>query len=240
VFHLIFAASTVACSLDTNTPARIIERAIAARGAWNGKGEVAVRTTTRWSEPSTGKRSTGTHTVMPPDRFRGEESWTEGGREVRHVTVYDGKRGWESFDGITRECTPEELATLRALAAYDPADDLRGMTDAKRCKLSPLPDAQVEGEACVGVRVEEAGRPTADLYFSKRTHLLRKTAGRRPGPDGEMHDCWEVRSDYKDFEGRKFATRTVRQAGPFLTLQSTLEKVEYIPAADTAKLFTKP
>jgi hypothetical protein len=240
---LIMTALSVGAAFSEDAPERIVERAATARGVWKGDGDVAVRTTGRTAERNSDAAVLlidFTRTTLPPDRFRIEEAWTERGREVRLVVVYDGKRGWESFGGMARECTPEELATLRAGEARGRLDALRGLTDAKKYTLRPLPDAQVEGEPCAGVRVSEGGQPAIDMYFSKKTHLLQRTAGKLPGPDGKLHDFSEVLSDYKDFEGRKFATKTVLQVGTFLNRETTLEKVEYIPAADTAKLFSKP
>lgn len=225
--------------------AKIVERAIAARGQPDAKEDAvfkvsgAQKATPRGGEP---RLSRYTDTSQGADRNRREIVWSEDGRTMHQVTVKDGDRHWSSLNGVlVPNLTPAPVTTAGEAVHLGDVGRLAALSDRKLYRLELLSVGEVEGEACDRVRVKSEGRPDIDLAFSAKTHLLRRWTMRRMCEDGERREATEVLSAYKTFSGLKMATsRKLSLGGDVMLREETVESVEFLPADRAGDLFTRP
>lgn len=72
--------------------------------------------------------------------------------------------------------------------------------------LSLLPPTRSDGVEVVGLKAEKRNRPTVDLYFDAKTHLLKKAG--YPGLEAGVAVRKELTFDeYKEFDGIKMPTK---------------------------------
>jgi hypothetical protein len=216
---------------------RIIEKAVAAQGQPNTKGEVATRITGQWKVGNATNHYVST--FRPPNSLHVVQTWVVGEREERAVHVFDGKSGWKLAAGKTSEFTSTELECMKEMNARGGILALENLTDPKQVRLTLLPELKEKDEVYVGVRVQREDCPDTYLYFSKRTYFLCGVTGKKRTPDGESQDVFEYRSEYKEFGGKMFATRTTTKVGDVVRVEE-IEKVEFIPVKDVQHLFAKP
>jgi hypothetical protein len=93
-------------------------------------------------------------------------------REVIHVR--NGDRGWKRFDGNTQVLDDKRLADLKRSEYVDRVTSLLALVRDKSFTFTSLGDANVEGQAAVGVKVTFKDQPDVYLYFNKASgHLIK-------------------------------------------------------------------
>ena len=225
--------------------AKIVERAIAARGKPDAKGDTVFKVTgVQRATPRGGEPRLARYTDMSQgaDQGRSEVVWTEDGRTMHQVTVKNANQYWSSLNGLlVPNLTPAPAATAVEAVYLGDVGRLAVLTDRKLYRLELLSAIEVEGEACDRVRVKSEGRPDIDLAFSAKTHLLRRWTMRRMCEDGERREATEVLSAYKAFSGVTMATRRrLTLGGDVMLRDETIESVEFLPADQAGDLFTRP
>jgi hypothetical protein len=144
-------------------------------------------------------RFTAELAAQPPDKSRGTFHLDPGGRKLLLIVVVNGKRGWQSAGGAVSDLPATQLDELREDGYVTWVQSLLPLKE-KAFSLAPLPEAQVNGKATVGVRVSQPGRPDVELYFDKVSHLLVKTS-RKTKEAGQPITKETVFTDHKDFDG---------------------------------------
>ena len=167
---LLFVATGVPHSPREDEAIQVIERAVAALGKPDVKGEVALRIT--------GKKTVAMQPVeyvqtwLTPNFLHYEQTWRDRDQVNRLIIVFDGTNGWSKQDQTTRKLNGAELDVLREMSARGEVHALEDLKDLKRFKLTLLPELKDKDEVYIGVRVQSDDQPDTYLYFSKRTHLL--------------------------------------------------------------------
>lgn len=161
------------------------------------------------------------------------------GKAIHVIAVTNGDRAWQSINGQTREITGDELREMqdggyrsRKVRFLLPILKEPGIT------LSRLPDQAVAGRPAAGVRVQKAGHRDVDIFFDKESALLVKIESRVRNPEGKELVLEQVFSNYRDFDGLKFATTfTKYENGKLLSVEEITELtfVERIDPAEFAK-----
>jgi hypothetical protein len=95
------------------------------------------------------------------------------GMNVTFTQVLSGKKGWKGITGMIKPLDKEELKEAREQMHVARVESLLPLKE-KSYKLSALGEAKVDGHDAVGVQVTKEGFRDINLYFDKKTHLLRK------------------------------------------------------------------
>ncbi len=177
----LLAASTCLILLAVRAPAAdddakaVIEKAIKAHG---GADRLTKFQATKTKSKGTielfgGITFTSESAVQYPDKFKETVELEVAGNKATVVTVYDGKKGWISINGETKEMDEKTLDAMKEV--------LHGMqimrmafTKDKNCEFSPLGEIKVNDQPAVGVKVSAKDHKEVNLYFDKKTGLLAK------------------------------------------------------------------
>jgi hypothetical protein len=186
-------------------PAALLDRAIKAHG-----GEAALTKALVCSRSETGaqgrpgKELTFTREVVRslPGRVR----WTTGvQKRLTIIVVLNGDKGWERVGGPPVGLNKQRLEELREEAHVAWVATLVPLKKAG-FTLSALPEAKVDGQAVVGLKVARPGHADCNVFFFKSTGLLAKIS-RRVSRAGAPADEEHSYSDYKAFGGAKLPTK---------------------------------
>jgi hypothetical protein len=183
----------------------VVEKAIKAHG-----GEDALRKALACSRTDSGKfvakdlPFTSEVTRSLPGKVRMD---VELDKRFKVVIVLNGDKGWEMRGGPSVEMGRQRLNELREEAYVLWLTTLVPLRKAP-FDVTPLPEAKVNGQPALGVKVRARGHPDSNLYFSKRTGLLVKVE-RRATDAGVPVDKEYLYSGHKDFGGARLPTREV-------------------------------
>ena len=159
---------------DSEDAARaVVERAIVAQG---GVARFAVRRLelrgTIVLAPGQGPVPVSIVKTRTLDTYSTELRFEEAGKAVVQLQSLDSDGARIEVNGVARRMTEDETAEM---LAYIQAEDLDRLDflGAARYRLTPLPDAKIDGRDAAGVLVQRTagGRPVK-LYFDKQTGLL--------------------------------------------------------------------
>ena len=142
-----------------------------------------------------------------PGRSRVTQELEFEGQPVTIVSVLNGGKAWNSFNGDTQEARAEFRARRQEEMHALLVESLVPLLKRRGFGLAHLGEIKVSGRAAVGVKVTAEGRPDVDLYFDKGSGLLVKSAYR--GQDEfereVLRECFL--SAYKETAGLKRPTK---------------------------------
>jgi len=151
-------------------------------------------------------------TMQLPERWRRDTEALAGEQHLRVLLVVNGDKGWHSSGGAVDEIGAARLKELREDNYARWLTTLLPLKKDTALRLTLLPEAKVNGEPAVGVKVSAKDRPDVSLYFDKKSHLLVKLE-RKAMEAGESILKEEIYSAYKEFDGVRLPTKIERWAG---------------------------
>jgi hypothetical protein len=177
----ILAASTclllwaVRVSAADDDAKAVIEKAIKAHGGADRLAKFqASRTKSKGNiELAGGITFTSESAVQYPDRFKETVEVEVGGNKATIITVYNGKKGWLSVNGETKEMDDKLLDAMKEVV-HGMQIMRMAFTKDKKCEFSPLGEIKVNDQPAVGVKVSAKDHKEVNLYFDKKSGLLVK------------------------------------------------------------------
>lgn len=181
--------------------------------------------------PFTQELLTGT-----PGMYRESLQMEVKGEKVSMVTVFNGKTGWLSVNGKTKEAEGKILEELQEASYMLRVGRL--LLEDKELKLAPLGETKVDGKEAVGVRLSSKGHRDVNLYFDKTTGLLAKVESRAydVGTGKEVSEDRIIKS-YLEVDGVKLPKKVVveREGKKFMEVEvqeakllQTVDKDEFV------------
>jgi hypothetical protein len=178
--------------------------------------------------------------IQPPDKLKANIDIDVNNMNIAIVQVINGKKGWASAMGMTKELDEQEMKEAREQFHIERVGSLVALKD-KSYKLSPLGDAKVGDRAAVGVQVTKKGLRDVNLYFDKSTYLLLKSEYRAIDQFSKQEVGQEkFYLDYKDVKGIKTPTKLVvnNDGKKFMEIEITETTPMGTPFDDS--VFAKP
>jgi len=180
-FMRVLTASTCFLLVAVRAPAAdddakaVIEKAIKAHGGADRLTKFqASKTKSKGNiELAGGITFTSDSAVQYPDKFKETVDLEVAGNKVTVVTVYDGKKGWTSINGETKEMDEKTLDAMKEVL-HDMQIMRMAFTRDKKCEFSPLGEIKVNDQPAIGVKVSAKDHKEVNLYFDKKTGLLAK------------------------------------------------------------------
>jgi hypothetical protein len=173
-----------------------------------------------------------------PDQYRESLNMDVSGKNVSIITVFDGKTGWMSVNGETKEAEGKILEAMKE-ASYMLRVGRLIIKD-KNVKLAPLGEAKVDGKPVIGVRVSSEGHRDVNLYFDKETGLPAKVE-QRVHDFQTSQDVNEERiiKGYMEVDGIKTPKKVVvnRDGKKFMEIE--VQQVKMLESVDKGE-FEKP
>lgn len=158
------------------------------------------------------------------------------------LIVRDGEKGWMKTQGVTIPLTEPQIkeATLEGHCQY--VSSLIPLAKPnKKFKLSLAGEEEIDGEACDGISIDAEGQRQTQLFFSRKTGLLKRTSyvvapeelGGKEVVDSVIH------FDYKEVDGVQvpMSQKMTRDGKKFV--EGKITKIEFPEKADDAE-FAKP
>jgi hypothetical protein len=184
---------------------------------------------------------TGEWAVQPPDKIRFQMDFEVNAMKFTFVWVFDGKKGWIKINDMTMDLGEDAVAEAKEDLYAGEVESLLPLVKDKGFELSPLGEAKVGDETAVGVRVSHKGHRDVNLFFDKKTRLLLKTERtiKDPQMGGKERTQETLHSDYKEFDGCKYATKIVIKRDGEKYVESEMSDFERKDKIDDAQ-FAKP
>ncbi|MBC8290864.1 MAG: hypothetical protein H8E37_11160 [Planctomycetes bacterium] len=234
---LLIATPTFADEADVRAR-KIIDRAIKAIGgkkALNKTRVMLMEEAGTYYGMGQGVPYTGRYYMAMPNRTRFEI-------QNAFLIIRDGKKGWMSTQGVTTPLTEAQIKEQLLEAHCQNVASLRPLAKAnKKLKLTLAGEEEIEGEACDGINIDAEGQRQTQLYFSRKTGLLKRTSyvvapeelGGKEVVDSILH------LDYKEVDGVQVSmTQKITRDGKKF-VEGKMTKVEFPEKADDAE-FAKP
>jgi hypothetical protein len=212
---------------DTNA---ILDKAIKALGGeeklgtvkavtWKGKGKI--------NFGGNENEFTSQATVQGLDKYRGEFEGDFGGNKVQGVTVVNGDKGWRKFGDNKMDLDKDGLANEKRNLALQiiPATVLP--LKQKEFKVEAAGEEKVGDKPAVAIKVTGPDGKDFKLYFDKESGLPVRLIAKVVGFDGQEFTQETTLGNYKDFGGRKRATKieNKRDGEKFVEVEITEFKV---------------
>jgi len=172
---------------------------------------------------------TGEISSQPPDKLKLSIDIEVNNMNFAFVQVFDGKKGWQSIGGMTKEVDADEVKEFKEQAHVEEVSSLVVLKD-KSYKLSALGDSKVGDQDTVGVQITKKGMRDVNLYFDKKSHLLLKAEYRALDPSKQEVTQEKLFLNYKDVggmqmpgkmvvnnDGKKFLALEIPEATPMET-----------------------
>jgi hypothetical protein len=158
--------------------------------------------------------STKTISCLLPDRKRIEIVRSSDRFKVNLTYVLNGKEGWLSSEGKTRDLTKGQIAQLRdqAVDEMELRDQLPRFKG-KGYKLLSLGGSKVGLRAVVGIEIQHEGEPDVQFYFDRVTGLplkrewMHEVGATLAIPQPDRVKSTIVFDDYKEVGGIKFPAK---------------------------------
>jgi len=214
----------------------VLDRAIKAHGgeAALRKAQVCVRTDSGKLLRPEEVRLTSEVTRSLPDKVRLE---VELDKRYKVVIVLNGDKGWERRGGPATEMSRQRTEEMREEAYVWWLTTLVPLRK-PAFDVTTAPEAKVDGEPAVAIRVRSRGHPESTLYFNKRTGLLVKIE-RRATEAGVPVDKQYLFSGHKTFDGVKLHTREVLLLNDKRWTDVTIRDYKFLKKIDDDK-FGRP
>ncbi len=172
-----------------------------------------------------------------PDQARWYFELEQNKQKSLILLVVNKDKGWRAAGGAAQDLTARELDNLREEAYVHWVMTLLPVMQDK-FEVSPLPEAKVNGEPAVGLKVASKGKPDVSLYFDKKTFLLTKAEYK--GKEADLVANKEILlSGYKDYEGLKLPSKIVVQSNGKRAAEWNVTDYKFPEKVDEAG-FAKP
>lgn len=237
-------ASVCPAHAEADTSAReIVAKAIKAHG-----GEKAIKKHKASIVKSKGKFHgqgdaldfTGTASIQMPDRNRLEVEFDANGQKITFIRVFDGDKGWHSFNNMADDLSKEAIAEGQEEQYAQSVERLAPLTD-KSYKLTALGESKVGDHPVLGVKVEREGHRPVSLFFDKEKNVLLKseTHGKDPMNGGKEFTAEKTYGDYKKVDGVMVAHKiTIKRDGKNF-VESEVTEAKFVDKLDDG-LLVKP
>ena len=221
---LVVTAPTIADEADVRAR-KIVDRAIRAIGGKKALNKTRVML----------MEEEGRYYMAPPDRTRFEI-------KNAFMIIRDGDKGWMVAQGVVTPLTEAQIKESKLESHCHYVASLVPLAKANdKYKLTLAGEEEIEGKTCVGVNVDSKGQRQTQLYFSKKTGLLKRTSyvvapeelGGKEVVDSVLH------LNYKEVDGVKVSMiqKITRDGKKFV--EGEMKKIEFIDKADDDE-FAKP
>ena len=174
-------------------------------------------------------------------KFRQDIKFALMGMNFDQNAVYDGKEMWITVNGavIATLDKKEDLEMLAEMIHAEEAASL-ALLGSKDIELSIIGEDKVGDTPVIGVRVTKKGRKDVNLYFDKKTHMLKKVENR--GIDflsrQEVADE-KIFDGYKETEGVKQPSKLTMNRDGKKYIEYEITEVEVTDKLDDS-IFKKP
>jgi len=156
------------------------------------------------------------------------------------VTVVDnGEHAWSRIAGFTNEVTGKDLAEMRDGQYRHHVRNLVPLLHEPGFDLAVLPEITVSDQPAVGIRVKSKGHRDIDLYFDKSSGLVVKTESRVLPPGKPPIVLEQILSDFRDFDGLKFAMKVTKFENHKLSSIEEYVDIQFVDHIDDHE-FDKP
>ena len=178
---------------------------------------------------------TGRYYMAMPNRTRFEI-------QNAFLIVRDGDQGWMKAQDVVTPLTGAQIKESKLEAHCQHVASLIPLAKPnEKFKLSLAGEEEIEGEACDGINVNVEGQRQTQLYFSRKTGLLKRTSyvvapeelGGKEVVDAIVH------LGYKEVEGVQVSMTQKMTRDGKLYVEGKMTKVEFPEKADDAE-FAKP
>ena len=177
---------------------------------------------------------------QPPDKMKAVIDLEVGGMNLSVTQVVNGKKGWNSVAGTTKELDDKELAEAREQFHVEKVASLIALKD-KSYKLSLLGEAKVGGKDTVGVQVTKKDRRDVNLYFDKTSHLLLKAEYRTFDQFSKQEVTQEkLYQKYKNVNGLQTPTRLLLNNDGKRFMEMEITETTPMEEPFDASIFAKP
>ena len=145
-----------------------------------------------------------THYFQSTRRWRLEYHWQENGLKLSHVLVQDGDRGWNEFNGLTRDFSTTDWEETRNREEYSQSAQDKWLTESPGLtKFTLCPSEAVGQEDCFVILVERAPNLAMTFFITKKGYELRRTLSKRKaslGAELQLVDVEQLFTNYKRFD----------------------------------------
>jgi hypothetical protein len=139
--------------------------------------------------------------VQYPDKFKETVEGEANGQKFSVITVYDGKKGWISINGETKELDDSILAAVKEAVHLMQITRMAFQKDEK-CEFSTLGEMKVNDHTALGVKISAKGHKDVNLYFDKETGLMAKAEFRTTDPaSGKEFAEERIITEYQKVDG---------------------------------------
>ncbi len=136
-----------------------------------------------------------------PDKSREEVTFEGNGQKIPTVRVFNGKEGWESGMGETRELDDVELAEMKSNMFENYVETILPLLNDKNLTLTLIGDQKVEDKPVIGVKVSAKDQKEIKLFFDKDSGLLVKSERQSLNPDKMETTSESFFSEFKEING---------------------------------------
>jgi hypothetical protein len=133
------------------------------------------------------------------------------------VAVMNGDKAWKRIGGFTSEVSGKDLAEMQDGGYRHRVRNLVPLLHGPGYQLTLLPQITVSDRPAVGIRIQSKGHRDVDLYFDNGSGLVVKTESRVYPPGKSEVVLENVLSEFRDFDGLKFATKYTKYENHKLT-----------------------
>jgi len=182
---------------------------------------------------------TATISNQLPDKVREEIHLKLMGQKIDVVRVFNGKDGWESAMGTTRDFGDAEMKEAKNNMFENYAESLVPLLKDKDLTVKLIGDDKVDGKPVVGIKVSGKDEKEVKLYFDKDSGLLLKSERKGLGPSGVEVVSEAFNYDYKDVNGVKQPTKQVAKHDGAKFIELTITDIKVLEKLEDST-FAKP
>lgn len=174
------------------------------------------------------------------DKFRREWNFSLNGMDLKNVAVFDGKGLYVTTAGNTMSFDkPEDIDVLKEAIHSEKMGGLALLGD-KSIELALIGEDKVDDTPVIGVRASSKGHKDVNLYFDKKTHLLKKIVGRTLDFESRMEvEQVKIMEEYAEADGLKRPSRVAIYKDGKKQIELTVDEVKHVDKFDD-DTFAKP
>jgi hypothetical protein len=177
--------------------------------------------------------------VQYPDRFKETVEGEVNGQKFSVITVYDGKKGWISINGQTKELDDNILAAVKEAVHLMQITRMAFQKDEK-CELSTLGEMKVNDRTALGVRISAKGHKDVNLYFDKETGLMAKAEFQSTDPaSGKEFAEERIITEYQKVEGAQIPKKVLINHDGKKFMEAEITEQKFVEKIDDSE-FGKP
>lgn len=174
-------------------------------------------------------------------QFRQDLEFTIEGMKIKQEVGFDGKAMWVAINGKVI-MTIDKGDQLKAIQESIEMESAAGLAflGAKDVEYSIIGEDKVGDTPVIGVKVTRKNKKEVNLFFDKKTHLLKKIEARTTDFQSGMEQAEErLYEEYKELNGVKSPSKvSIRRDGKAFIEAEVLE-TKFVDKLDDS-LFKKP